>query len=191
MGRWEGPGSAGHTPASARRPGAAQPPIAGDVKSPAEGRGHRVAGPGAGGGQADAADWIPPPRPRQPTAPIARTSERAGLLPGRRRSEEPGRASSFGAGALLPLHRRLAPRWVRMLGLTASDAPPTVAVTIFSAGVAAGVADVITFPLDTAIVRLQVGSAMGKGRCLGQRRDPYWVRPFDSGFGFTILSHFR
>ncbi|XP_057403139.1 mitochondrial brown fat uncoupling protein 1 isoform X2 [Balaenoptera acutorostrata] len=43
-----------------------------------------------------------------------------------------------------------------MLGLTASDAPPTVAVTIFSAGVAAGVADVITFPLDTAIVRLQV-----------------------------------
>ncbi|KAJ8782393.1 hypothetical protein J1605_010101 [Eschrichtius robustus] len=31
-----------------------------------------------------------------------------------------------------------------------------MAVTIFSAGVAAGVADVITFPLDTAKVRLQV-----------------------------------
>ncbi|KAM9087623.1 LOW QUALITY PROTEIN: mitochondrial brown fat uncoupling protein 1 [Megaptera novaeangliae] len=43
-----------------------------------------------------------------------------------------------------------------MVGLTASDAPPTMAVTIFSAGVAAGVADVITFPLDTAKVRLQI-----------------------------------
>ncbi|XP_061047637.1 mitochondrial brown fat uncoupling protein 1 isoform X1 [Eubalaena glacialis] len=43
-----------------------------------------------------------------------------------------------------------------MVGLTASDVPPTMAVTIFSAGVAAGVADVITFPLDTAKVRLQI-----------------------------------
>ncbi|KAF0884021.1 UCP1 protein, partial [Crocuta crocuta] len=43
-----------------------------------------------------------------------------------------------------------------MVGLTASDVPPTMAVKIFSAGVAACVADVITFPLDTAKVRLQI-----------------------------------
>ncbi|XP_057583977.1 mitochondrial brown fat uncoupling protein 1 isoform X3 [Hippopotamus amphibius kiboko] len=43
-----------------------------------------------------------------------------------------------------------------MVGLTASDVPPTLAVKIFSAGVAACVADVITFPLDTAKVRLQI-----------------------------------
>lgn len=77
-----------------------------------------------------------------------------------------------------------------MVGHAATDVPPTMAVKIFSAGVAACVADIITFPLDTAKVRLQVGSAAGKGRCLGQRGD-YCVRPFDSGFGFTILSHVR
>ncbi|XP_012510249.1 PREDICTED: mitochondrial brown fat uncoupling protein 1 [Propithecus coquereli] len=43
-----------------------------------------------------------------------------------------------------------------MVGPTASDGHPTVGVKIFSAGVAACVADVITFPLDTAKVRLQV-----------------------------------
>ncbi|XP_029806859.1 mitochondrial brown fat uncoupling protein 1 [Suricata suricatta] len=43
-----------------------------------------------------------------------------------------------------------------MVGLTVSDVPPTMAVKIFSAGVAACVADVITFPLDTAKVRLQI-----------------------------------
>uniref|UniRef100_A0A8C4LPQ9 Mitochondrial brown fat uncoupling protein 1 n=1 Tax=Equus asinus TaxID=9793 RepID=A0A8C4LPQ9_EQUAS len=43
-----------------------------------------------------------------------------------------------------------------MVGPTASDPPPTMAVKIFSAGVAACVADVIAFPLDTAKVRLQV-----------------------------------
>nr|ASM46968.1 uncoupling protein 1 [Tapirus indicus] len=43
-----------------------------------------------------------------------------------------------------------------MVGPTASDVPPTMAVKIFSAGVAACVADVITFPLDTAKVRLQI-----------------------------------
>ena len=78
-----------------------------------------------------------------------------------------------------------------MVGHTASDVPPTTAVKIFSAGVAACVADIITFPLDTAKVRRQVGSAVDKGRCLGQRGDLYCVHPFDSGFGFTILSHLR
>lgn len=43
-----------------------------------------------------------------------------------------------------------------MVGPTASDVPPTMAVKIFSAGVAACVADVIAFPLDTAKVRLQI-----------------------------------
>ncbi|XP_045408187.1 mitochondrial brown fat uncoupling protein 1 [Lemur catta] len=43
-----------------------------------------------------------------------------------------------------------------MGGLTASGAHPTLGVKIFSAGAAACVADVITFPLDTAKVRLQV-----------------------------------
>ncbi|XP_065760547.1 mitochondrial brown fat uncoupling protein 1 isoform X4 [Muntiacus reevesi] len=52
-----------------------------------------------------------------------------------------------------------------MVGHTASDVPPTMAVKIFSAGVAACVADMITFPLDTAKVRLQVGSAI-QGECL-------------------------
>uniref|UniRef100_A0A452R4P2 Mitochondrial brown fat uncoupling protein 1 n=1 Tax=Ursus americanus TaxID=9643 RepID=A0A452R4P2_URSAM len=43
-----------------------------------------------------------------------------------------------------------------MVGPTASDVRPTMTVKIFSAGVAACAADVITFPLDTAKVRLQV-----------------------------------
>lgn len=50
-----------------------------------------------------------------------------------------------------------------MVGPTASDVPPTMAVKIFSAGVAACVADVITFPLDTAKVRLQVMSGIETG----------------------------
>lgn len=43
-----------------------------------------------------------------------------------------------------------------MVGTTATDVAPTMGVKIFSAGVAACLADVITFPLDTAKVRLQV-----------------------------------
>ncbi|KAL2780926.1 mitochondrial brown fat uncoupling protein 1 [Daubentonia madagascariensis] len=43
-----------------------------------------------------------------------------------------------------------------MVGLTAPDVHPTMGVKIFSAGLAACVADVVTFPLDTAKVRLQV-----------------------------------
>lgn len=63
-----------------------------------------------------------------------------------------------------------------------------MAVKIFSAGVAACVADVATFPLDTAKVRLQVGSAQGAPR---RRGGLDGVRPFDSGCGFTVLSHVR
>nr|XP_010952910.1 mitochondrial brown fat uncoupling protein 1 [Camelus bactrianus] len=55
-----------------------------------------------------------------------------------------------------------------MVGLTASDVPPTMAVKIFSAGVATCVADVITFPLDTAKVRLQI-----QGECQTTRAVRY------------------
>lgn len=48
-----------------------------------------------------------------------------------------------------------------MMGPTTSDVHPTMAVKLFSAGVAACVADAITFPLDTAKVRLQVASETG------------------------------
>ncbi|XP_007939392.1 mitochondrial brown fat uncoupling protein 1 [Orycteropus afer afer] len=43
-----------------------------------------------------------------------------------------------------------------MVGLTTSDMHPTMGIKIFSAGVSACLADVITFPLDTAKVRLQI-----------------------------------
>ncbi|XP_004643680.1 mitochondrial brown fat uncoupling protein 1 [Octodon degus] len=43
-----------------------------------------------------------------------------------------------------------------MVSPTASDVHPTMGVKIFSAGVSACLADVITFPLDTAKVRLQI-----------------------------------
>ncbi|OBS68587.1 hypothetical protein A6R68_02877 [Neotoma lepida] len=43
-----------------------------------------------------------------------------------------------------------------MVSPTTSEVPPTMGVKIFSAGVAACLADIITFPLDTAKVRLQI-----------------------------------
>lgn len=43
-----------------------------------------------------------------------------------------------------------------MVGGRAADLAPTTAVKIFSAGTAGCVADLVTFPLDTAKVRLQV-----------------------------------
>ncbi|XP_061778898.1 mitochondrial brown fat uncoupling protein 1 [Nerophis lumbriciformis] len=43
-----------------------------------------------------------------------------------------------------------------MVGLKPSDVPPPLAVKMASAGAAACIADIITFPLDTAKVRLQV-----------------------------------
>nr|XP_035934829.1 mitochondrial brown fat uncoupling protein 1 isoform X2 [Halichoerus grypus] len=55
-----------------------------------------------------------------------------------------------------------------MAGPTASDVAPTMPVKIFSAGVAACVADVITFPLDTAKVRLQI-----QGECQTSRAIRY------------------
>ncbi|XP_072241027.1 mitochondrial brown fat uncoupling protein 1 [Leuresthes tenuis] len=43
-----------------------------------------------------------------------------------------------------------------MVGLKPSDVPPPLGVKMASAGAAACVADIITFPLDTAKVRLQI-----------------------------------
>ena len=43
-----------------------------------------------------------------------------------------------------------------MVGLKPSDVPPPLGVKMLSAGAAACIADLITFPLDTAKVRLQV-----------------------------------
>ncbi|KAJ8280171.1 hypothetical protein GJAV_G00051390 [Gymnothorax javanicus] len=51
-----------------------------------------------------------------------------------------------------------------MVGLKPSDVPPTAAVKFFGAGLAACFADLVTFPLDTAKVRLQIqGEAQAKG----------------------------
>uniref|UniRef100_A0A8C6TID6 Uncoupling protein 2 n=1 Tax=Neogobius melanostomus TaxID=47308 RepID=A0A8C6TID6_9GOBI len=49
-----------------------------------------------------------------------------------------------------------------MTGTMAAEMAPTVPVKIFSAGTAACVADLVTFPLDTAKVRLQVNSRESK-----------------------------
>lgn len=43
-----------------------------------------------------------------------------------------------------------------MVGLKPSDVPPPLGVKMASAAAAACVADIVTFPLDTAKVRLQV-----------------------------------
>lgn len=50
----------------------------------------------------------------------------------------------------------LTPVPVNMVGLKPSDAPPPLGVKMASAGAAACIADIVTFPLDTAKVRLQV-----------------------------------
>ncbi|XP_036407676.1 mitochondrial brown fat uncoupling protein 1 [Megalops cyprinoides] len=43
-----------------------------------------------------------------------------------------------------------------MVGLKPSDVPPSLGVKVLSAGTAACIADLVTFPLDTAKVRLQI-----------------------------------
>uniref|UniRef100_A0A3B3UHR2 Dicarboxylate carrier UCP2 n=1 Tax=Poecilia latipinna TaxID=48699 RepID=A0A3B3UHR2_9TELE len=48
-----------------------------------------------------------------------------------------------------------------MAGGSAADLAPTAAVKIFSAGIAGCVADLVTFPLDTAKVRLQKATYRG------------------------------
>lgn len=55
-----------------------------------------------------------------------------------------------------------------MVGLKPPEVPPTAAVKFVSAGMAGCIADLCTFPLDTAKVRLQVRysgppTPLGKG----------------------------
>lgn len=57
-----------------------------------------------------------------------------------------------------------------MVGLKPSEVPPTTAVKFLGAGTAACFADLLTFPLDTAKVRLQV-STFWQGHCSDQRQD--------------------
>lgn len=51
-----------------------------------------------------------------------------------------------------------------MVGLKPPEVPPTVAMKFVSAGMAGCIADLFTFPLDTAKVRLQVRSAEPRGQ---------------------------
>uniref|UniRef100_A0A8C5V3S6 Uncoupling protein 2 n=1 Tax=Microcebus murinus TaxID=30608 RepID=A0A8C5V3S6_MICMU len=52
-----------------------------------------------------------------------------------------------------------------MVGFKATDVPPTATVKFLGAGTAACIADLITFPLDTAKVRLQIqGESQGPVR---------------------------
>uniref|UniRef100_A0A5F9C614 Uncoupling protein 2 n=1 Tax=Oryctolagus cuniculus TaxID=9986 RepID=A0A5F9C614_RABIT len=52
-----------------------------------------------------------------------------------------------------------------MVGFKATDVPPTATVKFLGAGTAACIADLITFPLDTAKVRLQIqGESQGSVR---------------------------
>ena len=57
-----------------------------------------------------------------------------------------------------------------MVGFAPTDIPPTIGMKLFSAGLAACIADAGTFPLDTAKVRLQVR----RGVRLGVRRGSGW-----------------
>ncbi|XP_072257321.1 putative mitochondrial transporter UCP3 [Pyxicephalus adspersus] len=50
-----------------------------------------------------------------------------------------------------------------MVGLKPSEVPPTLAVKFVGAGTAACIADLVTFPLDTAKVRLQI-----QGECFAE-----------------------
>lgn len=50
---------------------------------------------------------------------------------------------------------------LKMVGFGPADVPPSVAVKFVGAGAAGCVADLITFPLDTAKVRLQVNWLVG------------------------------
>ncbi|KAG7267724.1 hypothetical protein CRUP_031614 [Coryphaenoides rupestris] len=57
-----------------------------------------------------------------------------------------------------------------MVGLRPSDVPPPLAVKMMSAGMAACIADLITFPLDTAKVRLQGPRSLYNGLIAGLQR---------------------
>lgn len=59
-----------------------------------------------------------------------------------------------------------------------TDVPPTATIKFFGAGMAACVADLLTFPLDTAKVRLQVRIPWHLFYSqLGDSLDPRWLTP--------------
>jgi len=55
-----------------------------------------------------------------------------------------------------------------MVGFRAADVPPTAAVKFVGAGTAACIADLLTFPLDTAKVRLQIQGESGSSTATGK-----------------------
>ncbi|XP_018547447.2 uncharacterized protein LOC108893680 [Lates calcarifer] len=65
--------------------------------------------------------------------------------------------------------------WESMVGFGPADVPPSAAVKFVGAGTAACIADLLTFPLDTAKVRLQIqgeakaSAAAGKGSAVKYR----------------------
>lgn len=56
-----------------------------------------------------------------------------------------------------------------MVGFKPTNVPPTVPVKFISAGTAACLADMVTFPLDTAKVRLQIQGEGSKGQSPAQK----------------------
>ncbi|KAM9728849.1 dicarboxylate carrier UCP2-like [Menidia menidia] len=71
-----------------------------------------------------------------------------------------------------------------MVGLRPSDVPPSAAVKFVGAGTAACIADLVTFPLDTAKVRLQI---QGEARASAAAGNPTKYR----GVFGTILTMIR
>lgn len=58
-----------------------------------------------------------------------------------------------------------------MVGFGPADVPPSAAVKFVGAGTAACIADLLTFPLDTAKVRLQVGTPCANAVFCMESRD--------------------
>ncbi|XP_053791652.1 mitochondrial uncoupling protein 3 isoform X2 [Vidua chalybeata] len=67
---------------------------------------------------------------------------------------------------VLPVHGKLSPS-ATMVGLKPPEVPPTAAMKFVSAGMAGCIADLCTFPLDTAKVRLQSWWHLGRSRRWG------------------------
>lgn len=82
--------------------------------------------------------------------------------------------------------------WEKMVGFRPADVPPSAAVKFVGAGTAACIADLFTFPLDTAKVRLQVRTVffvfISTSNC--SVADPHiWDYRFDKHEKKSIRSH--
>lgn len=60
-----------------------------------------------------------------------------------------------------------------MVGLGPADVPPSAAVKFVGAGTAACIADLLTFPLDTAKVRLQVNKLLTNIKITSHRHNKF------------------